>query len=232
MALELVIAQESHTADGTSMTIIDSTGGYDADNNEGGYGSPNPDRNSLALFILAFSKRYEGQDEIQDVELDVVANDPLTVSAWTVLMVKQGWVNIKVYGLKIYSTSLSFQINECVFDVTSQRIRKILTKTGTGPYTYTYVNIAQEDLLEASVNVPHQSLLDTWIMTDLCLCLQKARKQYFKTLDESDMQPVRKLLSYIDSATISFELGAPADAQLKIETAEKICSCLTENCGC
>lgn len=232
MALVLKIEQESHTADGLVMTVKDTTAVY-ATGNVGGYGTPNAARNTLALFLIAYNKRYDGSESLVDNLLVVNNYDPLTASTWTLNMQKMGWVNVTVFGLQLYSTSLSFQVGECVYDAGSTRIRKILTKSGaSAPYTYTYQNIDTIDLaLPASV-AKYETVLDTYIITALCSCLQKARKYYFEKKTNEAMQTVREVLAFIDSSIVSFETNAPADGQLKVETAEKICNCLTDKCGC
>lgn len=232
MALGLKIEQESHTADGLVMTLKDSTGNYASDN-LGGYGTPNAARNTLALFLIAYNKRYDGSETLVDNLLVVNNYDPLTATKWTLNMHKMGWVNATIYGLQLYSTSLSFQVGECVYHSGTTQIRKILTKSGSAaPYTYTYQTINTIDLaLEVNVS-KYETILNTYIITSLCSCLQKARKHYFEKKTEEAMNTVREVLAFIDSSIVSFETDAPADGQLKVEAAEKICNCLTNKCGC
>lgn len=233
MALVLKITQESHTANGLVMNITDSTGNYATDSNVGGYGAPNVARNTLALFVIAYNKRYNGSETLIDNLLVVNNYDPLTASTWVLNMQKMGWVNVAVYGLQLYSTSLSFQIGECAYDVASARIRKILTKAGVAaPYTYTYDTIDPIGLVASTSVAKYTGVLNTYIITSLCACLQKARKYYFEKKTDEAMQTVREVLAFIDSAIVSFETNAPADGQLKVEAAEKICNCLTDKCGC
>lgn len=77
----MALSQSFYVSENTGGTILylnDDTGTYDASNNTGGYGSPNTERNTLAIIVVAKYKASSG-----DVTLTATAYDPETVTQIT-----------------------------------------------------------------------------------------------------------------------------------------------------
>lgn len=238
MALELELSKGAlNDTDGT-LIISDSTGNYDASDNTTGYGAPNPDREDLALFLRAYNNRYEGESDVTGTLLTDTPDDsdPTATAQWTLTLAEDGWIKCTVYGLRLYSTSTSFELNELTYDTGTSTIRKILTKTGSGPYTYTYEAV-EEDALEDDDNVvAYSTVFNTYAIPDLCSCHLQSVESYFDEDDISEKQLKwnlsQKIRMYLVSIRNSFLIGSPAEAQKKVERAEAICACFTDNCGC
>lgn len=238
MALVINIVKDSINDAGTELYLSDSTGVYEVSDNPGGYGTPNPARSSLALILLANNKR---QDE-GDVECAIESYNPVTAEDFTVTLYKDGWYQIKTFGLRLYSTSILFAVTEAVYDVATQTIRKIATVSGSGPYTYTYTVIEKEDLDSSSVITLYDAVLNTLVLSNLCKCHASAVKNYFNeaepvtnktaTKDSVSFDTYLKVDTYLKSIKYSFGFGSYTQAQLKVEQAEKICLCIDDNCNC
>jgi hypothetical protein len=232
MALELQIKKLTTNSDGSFITIGDSTVAYDATTNPKGYGTPNDDRNVLALFLLANSKRYNGAKTISDTPLEIASYDPVTISTWTVLMQKAGWVEATVYGIPFYDDTVPYQIGECVWVNTFQEIRRIKTKSGGGPYVYTYDSITIPELEDLESITKYKSILNTNIIITLCSCLGKAKKKALLDHLPADMATVDELDLYYYGINSSFASNAYAESQSKVEKLENLCECFTDNCNC
>lgn len=238
MALIINVVKESINSEGTELNLTDNTGLYDASDNTGGYGSPNPNKNEVATILLANNKR---QDE-GDVLLTVQSYNPTVDYNYVVNIYKDGWYQIKSFGLRLYSVNTSFSLTEAVYDSSTAEIRKILTKSGSGPYTYTYSVLTPSDLDSDTVIVLYESTLNTLVLSSLSECHAEAIKIFFNNAnpvtntavlcDDANFNTYLKIDTYLKSINYSFGFGNYVQAQLKVEQAEKICTCLDDcNCG-
>ena len=55
------------------MYLEDVTGTYDANDNPGGYGTPNQDRSELAIYITGHIKKSTGDERVEFVAYDPTA---------------------------------------------------------------------------------------------------------------------------------------------------------------
>ncbi len=238
MALILNIVETSVNTAGTELNLTDNTGLYNVSDNPGGYGTPNPNKNEVAIILLAHNKR---QDE-GDVLLTVHSYNPTVDYNYIVDLYKDGWYQIKSFGLRLYSVNTSFAVTEATYDSVTGEIRKILTKTGSGPYTYTYSVITPSDLDSTSVITLYESILNALVLVNLEECHINAIKVFFNNAnpvtnitvlcDDANFNTCEKINVYLQSINSSFGLGNYTQAQLKVEQAEKICTCIDDcNCG-
>jgi hypothetical protein len=237
MALEILLQKTGINSDGTKITIDDITGAYNASTNTTGYGTPNAARNSLALFVRAFAERYDNTDDIVETNLTVTPADadPVTVESWDVTLLEtDSWIMAKVYGLQLYDLDLSFEVGELVYDVDSGEIRKILTKSGDGPYVYTY-DVVEESALDSDSTVKaYTTILNTYDIPNACECANTANELYFadREKDEVKFRKYLEISGLITSIKNDFGFGNYSEGQKTIEYLENICDCLTEDCNC
>lgn len=234
MALELQISKGALNDTAGTLVIEDSTGNYNASTNPTGYGTPNPDRADLALFLRAYNNRYNGESDVTGELLTATADDsdPTAVTEWTLTLADDGWIKATIYGVKIYDEAVSFEVGEIVWNDSLNKLERILTKTGSGPYTYTKEDAAEADLEDTDYTVPYSTVLNTYAIPDLCECHLKAVNKYLDSQDDDDKENSRKIQAYLISIKNSFLTGSPAEAQKKVEKAELLCACFTDNCNC
>ncbi len=236
MALDLKLLYSSINDLGTKITLIDNTGVYNADTNPGGFGSPNAARNTLALLVRAFSKRYDGGETIVDTLLTVAPDDadPVVAASWELTLNGQGWQQATVYGLQLYSTSLSFEVGELVYDVGSSAIWQILTKSGSGPYVYTHEVVEEEALDDLTLIKAYYKVYNTYAIPGLCECRYKMNKAYFdaRVKDPVLFKKYLEVDGLINGIACDFGFGSFAEAQSTVEYVENICTCFTEECNC
>jgi hypothetical protein len=237
MALILNITKDSISSDGATLKVVDSTGDYDATDNPGGYGTPNPDRSDLALFLRAFGKQIAEDD----VTLTIATYNPQTADEWDITLQTDGWQQIKTYGLLLYNVNTNFSVGELVYNVATEEIFKILTKSGSGPYTYTYEVVEIDEIDEDGVSVAYEAVLNTLVIPELDKCLYSANKKYLSEVDttsktvpcdDDNFNQYLKIDSYLKAIAYDFAAGNYTASQEMVEQAEKLCDCFTENCGC
>jgi hypothetical protein len=238
MALVINIVKSSINDAGTELNLSDSTGVYEVSDNPGGYGTPNPDRADIALILVANNKR---QDD-GDVECTVQTYNPVTATTFIVELNKDGWYQVDTYGLRLYDDTVLFDVTEAVYDVATSAIWKIATVSGVGPYTYTYTVITKQDLDSSAVIKAHESTLNTLVLVTLTECHTSAVRNYFNSaspvtnktvvVDDANFNTYLKIDTYLKSINASFALENYTQGQLKVEQAEKLCSCIDDNCSC
>lgn len=234
MSLVLQLQNYAINDAGTVLTIKDATGTYDADSNPGGFGTPNPARSDIALFLRTYQKRYDGTDDIVNTLLTSTPNDadPKVVESWAVDLLTDSWLQATVYGLPIYSTATLFAVNDLVWKDDSDEIIRIDTVSGSGPYTYTFTVIQEADLENTDYTVAYSTVLNTYAIPSISICLQKANDYYWETEKEKDWKRYLEIQSLIISITYGFAIGAYANSQKKIERVENMCTCLNDECSC
>lgn len=236
MALSINIVKSSLNSDGTVMNLSDDTGAYNVSTNPGGYGTPNPDRNQVAIFLLAYNKRSDG-----DVSLSIASYNKTTATTWAVTLNKDGWQQVNAYGLQLYDVNTEFSISELVYNSGTDEIWKILTKSGSGPYTYTHSVATTADLEDTNNVIAYKSTLNTLTLVNYDKCLFKANKKYYDDLGadspalavmDLNFNTYLKLDSYGKAIAYDFAAGNYTNAEEMVEQAEKICDCLTDDCDC
>jgi hypothetical protein len=234
MALELALAKGA--LDGTNETLVieDSTGAYNATTNTTGYGTPNPARAVLGLFLRAFNNRYEGEEDVTGTLLTATADDsdPVAVTQWTLALAEDGWIKATVYGLNLLDVDTSLQLDELVWDADNNLLKRIATKSGSGPYTYTTVSAVAADLDNSDYQKAYSTVFNTYAIPALCDCHLKSVEKYLDSEDEDDRKLSLKIQAYLISIRNSFLTESPAEGQKMVERAEAICECFNENCDC
>lgn len=234
MALILRLKYDSTTADGLQFTILDNTGNYNASTNPGGYGTPNPDRSDIALFLRAFTKRFDGSDTVTSTNIVATPNDtdPVATASWVVEVTAQGWHQSNLYGLQLYDVATLLSVDELVWKADTEQIVRILTRTGSGPYTYTYAVAAEADLDNTDYTTAYTAVLNSLVIPELCVCENKAIAFYFTTREASDFTVYQNIDVLLKSISASFANQDYAGAQKKVEDVENKCDCLDQTCNC
>jgi hypothetical protein len=114
MALVLKVkATIADSGDQVYLEFREATGDYDAIDNPGGFGIPNPTRNSVAVLIKAVHKLTPG-----DQAATVLAYNPLTVESFTVEMSKEvnGVLNFVILAPDIFDPIGSYVDGDIVYD--------------------------------------------------------------------------------------------------------------------
>lgn len=87
--LELKLIRTGINTLGSEMYLQDATGIYDSPDNEGGWGIPNPERNSKALLVSAFNNTSDGPKEATVQEYD-----PETVTDFVMESLVDGYYEV------------------------------------------------------------------------------------------------------------------------------------------
>jgi len=109
--LELKLSRGAIAADLSYFILEDSTGVYDVTDNPGGYGTPNPERASLALYLYGYKYNKDVPDTL--LTIDNVAAP--TAASWTIFMSQDGYYYFKLLGFAIYDVALPYIVGDKVY---------------------------------------------------------------------------------------------------------------------
>jgi hypothetical protein len=211
----------SRNGSGTELYVefLNATGVYDAGTNPGGFGAPNPERNTLAVIFYGNFKLSTG-----DVIAVPVVYDPLTVSSFTILLdrSKNAHLNHYIFALPIFDDELEYEEGDIVFNNDNPSAPVIQKLNAEDEWDI----IQPADLIAEEVD---QKETNSFITPEAeafenelaALRLSKLRALVNGSCGKDDYEPIRNAYDYIDGllegAILDFCSGAYAEAQLKLE---------------
>jgi hypothetical protein len=100
---------------GTEVYIefLEATGEYEATDNPGGFGSPNPSRNTLAMVLFAEHMKVDG-----NVPAEILFYDATSVTSYTVVMDRDvnGVLNYNIFAIPIFDPLLTYVDGDIVYN--------------------------------------------------------------------------------------------------------------------
>jgi len=109
---------ETINALGTEMYVefLNATGVYDVDDNPGGFGTPNPDRNQVAIVMFAEHKKVAG-----DVAASIQGYNALSVESFTIDITKSvnGVCNYVIFSILIFDPGTVYENGDVRYDTTN-----------------------------------------------------------------------------------------------------------------
>lgn len=111
--------------------IADNTGTYDAINNTGGYGAPNPVRTDRANYLMVSKNDKSGNRTY----LTVTNSDPLNTLEWTVTSTLDGWHQATLLSFNKWSGATAYvaNTNAIYYTVTGKFYKAIQASTNIAP---------------------------------------------------------------------------------------------------
>jgi hypothetical protein len=214
----------TQSTDGTQLYIefFNATGNYDASTNPGGFGTPNPARNTLAMVFYGNFKRVSG-----DVLAIPLAHDPITVSSYTLDIVGlNGVLDYFIYAIPIFNPIGTYVDGDIVYD---NQATPFIKKRVSG----VWVPIQPADVANQTIVVQTEGVafpipemaayrndLNASRMSQLQLKIDEGDnadwEDYYLTRDGFDYVD-----GMLDAATKDFCAAAYAPAQVKLEKVEK-----------
>jgi len=114
MALELKLKRGAVAADLSYFILQDNTGVYNVSTNPGGYGTPNPNRNALALYLFGYY--YQSDPKVTTDNPIVISNTiPNSVTEWQIPITADGYVYFTLLGINNWDSATAYVIDDVVF---------------------------------------------------------------------------------------------------------------------
>ena len=200
------------------------TGDYDATDNPGGFGAPNPARNTMAVLLWAKHKLVAG-----DQDATIFAYNPESVEAFTIAMAKpvNGVLNYAVVALPIFIDGGSYSDGDIVYDKENPAA-PFIKEMVSGDW----VEVTLEDIVGDEDAVQLVSYI--FPIPDACEYatelnaekLQLLTKYIKSQCGKDDYEPIRDKFDYVQallrSAQKAFDASAFAEAQEDIEEIFKL----------
>lgn len=177
MALLLKISESSYDRSTHTATFSDDTGVYNVTTNPGGYGSPNPDRNTLALVVSAV--RVYNQAEI------VKWDDPINDSTFDYLFEADGVYDVYLCAIPFeagaYDPTL-MAIDYVFYSVLDDAVYKVVDRNGTNVVEETNDVVANSSHVSAVLKYKVQSRTEQrridMFCEDICSCEETTTTVY------------------------------------------------------
>ena len=173
MALDLIISSISYNSDATEATIPDNTV----------YGSPNADREDVAVFLLLW-KMDEDENE---TEVEIDNDSPDTVTEWTFDSSTDGWYKAQIIVIPNWDILTAYTVGQVVYYTNGSIYICILNSTGNLPTNTTYfspIEITDTDITEAdNVTSEYQDYL---VIEQGKICAGEAAADWYKEQDCSN----------------------------------------------
>lgn len=211
----------SRNGSGTELYVefLNATGVYDAGTNPGGFGTPNAERNVLAIVFYGNYKLSTG-----DVEATPVVYDPLTVTSYTILLdrAKNAHLNHYIFAIPIFDDEVVYEDGDIVFNNENPSAPVIQKMNDDEWEIIQPVDlIAEESISQKETNsfiTPEAEAFENELAA---LRLSKLRALVNGSCGKDEYEPIRNSYDYIDGllegAILDFCSGAYAEAQLKLE---------------
>jgi hypothetical protein len=204
------------------IEVVDATGVYDVDDNPGGFGPPNPARNTLAIVFYGNHEKVDGP-----VLAVPTAHNPLTVSSFTILLdstIKNGILNYTIFGLNVFNSGGVYTDGDVVYD-NENPAAPFIKKRVAGvwePKTAAEI-LGDEEAVQTEDNAfPIPAAIEFKDELNRARINKLREKVYEKPCAEEEYRQIREWFDYVDGelelATNDFCSGAYAEAEAKLES--------------
>lgn len=208
--------------DGTELYIefLNATGVYDVDDNPGGFGTPNPARNTLAIILVAEHKLVAA-----DQAATILAYNPLSVTSFTITITKavNGVLQWNLLAIPIFDSGGTYVDGDIVYD-NENPAAPFIKKRVLGVWE----EITAEEVVGEAVIV--QANEYSFPIPDAIEVLRELSVEKLATLRDlvygndckkEDYEPINNQFNYVDalisSATSAWCAQAYNEAQIDIE---------------
>lgn len=201
------------------VEFLNATGVYNAGTNPGGFGAPNPERNTLAVIFYGNFKISTG-----DVEATPLPYDALTVTSFTLAIdrSKNAHLNHYIFALPIFDDGGTYEEGDIVFNNENPSAPLIQKLNSEDEWeTITAADLIGEEVDQKETNSFITPEAEAFVNELSALRLSKLRALIEGKCGKDEYEPTRNSYDYVDSllegAILDFCSGAYAEAELKLE---------------
>ena len=207
---------------GTELYIefLEATGVYNDPDNPGGFGTPNPDRNTLAMVLVANHRMVDG-----DQVADILGYNVLTVTSFTVLLTAavNGVLNYVILAIPLFDPVGAYVDGDITYDNTNPSVPVIQEMVAGVWEPRTKEEIVGNPKID-QLNAYALPISDAIAFAN-SLNAQKLLKLrafiYGECPKDEEYEPTRNSFEYVDglikNATNAFCAQAYNEAQIDIE---------------
>jgi hypothetical protein len=239
MALEAKLKRGAIDADLAFFLVQDNTGNYDAVDNAGGYGTPNPDRVDLALYVYGYRYKKDSDDLLLLIDNSA---DATSVTSWQVPMTEDGYYWFRMLTFNVWNDATAFVANNLVY-YAGAYYRALDASTNEIPSVYPLkwellsdADLISDELFE-DANVVSSTTLDTVINSRAKACYQIQVKKHAKEncsckgdVPGPVVQPYMKIFVHLNAAAFDCRQQKYAQADAELMYLKDYCASI--GCGC
>lgn len=232
MALLPKLKVDSQTLENDKMTVIDDTGLYDAITNAGGYGTPNPDRSDLGLFVYGYEYNPDGDDSL------ILSDntEPNTASSWEFDISGDGYIYFFVLAFNAWDSSTPYDPDDLVYH-NSNFYKALQSSTNVEPSSSTSATwdiLSDDEIIAEKANVVN-ARLDELNMQDGDICFSNlaadaAQKSVYDNC--SDYLPLIQASVLYTGSHVLCTRDLYSMGHNVIKSLNEKCSGTSKPCGC
>lgn len=213
----------TRNAAGTELYIeyVDATGLYNVTTNPGGFGAPNPERNTLAILFLGNHKKVEA-----DIPCVPNAYDPITAPSLTIPITRevQGHLNYSLFAVPVFIPMGMYVDDDIVYDVVNPSAPFVKKMIGGIWIPKTTADLLLEStIVQTEGNAFPVAEVEAYVNYLAAEQLKKLRAMINGECGADEFEPLRNSYDYVNgllyAATQNFCIGAYGEAQINIEEA-------------
>lgn len=239
MGLVLQLVKTSISADCNTLVISDSTGVYNVSINPGGYGAPNPARNTLYMILFCNLRDSSGNR----TPVTIPSYNYNTVTSWTITLSQDGWYELYAFSTIVWAGGTTYAQGNIVFDVASNSfyVSQVSSNTGNAVTNVAYwlptTNIL--DFIAATAASQANAYDVTLNDVELCRSVKCKANALFQAVEQDDMsintndctiQPYEKIRLRVEAALVANAEFIYSDAAEFIDDLNTLCAKC--NCAC
>jgi hypothetical protein len=243
--LALVLKYSKLSESSTQLVLPDDTGNYSAEN-LGGYGSPNPVRNTLNLGVIAALKSSDG-----NVPLAVERSSPssatvLNVTEWTIALQGGGYHKIGMFTAPSYDELAIYSQYDIVYVLNADKFYYYSNTESSLAGAFDVINgwleLNDPDILERTTQTAEEDGVNVTIVNDfltygLKVCFGIKSEDYVEAAHCKDcltgaLKENFKILMYRVYSESLAAAGNYTKGQIVLEKAEEFCGESNSSCGC
>mgnify|MGYP003562710923 CR=1 FL=1 len=232
MALLPKLKVDSQTIDNDKITLVDDTGLYDLITNPGGYGTPNPDRADLGLFVYGYEYNPDGDD----VLLSTDNTEPDTLSSWEFSISGDGYMYFLILVFNAWDFGTIYSQEDLVYH-NSNFYKALQVSIGTEPSPVSTISwdiLSDAEIIAEKANLIN-GRLDELNMQDGDICFSNivadaASKSVYDNC--TDYLPVFQASVLYNGSFVLCNRDLYSRGHITIKSLNEKCNGTSKPCGC
>jgi hypothetical protein len=243
--LALILSYTKSLETSTSIRITDATGTYDADDQPGGYGSPNEERSAVNLGLVVVYKSSDGNVGLTVTRALPGSATTLNVTAWDVTLTNSGYHRFGMFTAPEYNELSTYSQYDIVYEPNSDQFYYYGNSEDSLASGFSTSNgwilLTDADILEKSTQTAEDdgynfSVTNDFLTLAIKSCFAVKAGDYVEGENcqdclEGALKDNLKILMYRVYSEALSGAGNYKKGQVIIEKTEELCSS-SSSCGC
>lgn len=243
--MALVLKYKKTSESSTQLVLTNDTGNYSTEN-LGGFGTPNPARNTLNLGVIATLKSVDGNISLVVARTSPSSSTVLNVTEWTVTLQGGGYHKIAMFTAPSYDDLAIYSQYDIVYNLDADKFYYYTNTESSLAGAFNTANgwaeLTDVDILEKCTQTVEEDDVNATIVNDfltynLKVCFGIKSEEYVEEahckncLTGALKENLKTLMYRVYSESLA-AAGNYKKGQIVLEKAEEFCGESNNSCGC